>query len=149
MRVVYLAAGRRGSPPPPFRTGAAGHFWLSEDRTPEQETRVALSANSTHALLGHGVVDGLNRLSLEGRLGEGREVVIPPATLEAARRIFIEADRTTYGASYEFVAGERCEPDPVEYRVRIDNREYQRTLARLVYLCTMASRNGRAVWLRI
>ena len=39
------------------------------------------------------------------------------------------------------------QPEPVEYRVRIDNREYQVTLARLRYLVSMASREGHAAWI--
>lgn len=72
MRTVYLDSKEEAPPPPPYRTGKAGHVFVAEDGTLETDLRVELSANSTHALLGHGVVDELNRLPLDGRLGEGR-----------------------------------------------------------------------------
>jgi hypothetical protein len=37
----------------------------------------------------------------------------------------------------------------VEYRIQIDNREYQRSLSRLQYLLSTASREGRIVWIAI
>jgi hypothetical protein len=149
MQVVYLADEDRDDPPPPYRTGEAGNAWLGESGRLETDTRVRLNANSAHALLGHGVVDALNELPLEGRLGTGQPVVVPPAVLDDARRVFIEADRQTYGARYEFVAGTSEQPEPIEFRIRIDNREYQSTLARLTHLASQASREGRAVWLRL
>jgi hypothetical protein len=149
MRSVYLDPEHAQDPPPPYRTGEAGRVWYSGTGELETDVRVRLSANSTHALIGHGVVDALNALPLDGQLGEGRQVLLAPAVLEAAGRVFSEADRNTYGGFWEFVAGVREEPEPVEYRVRIDNREYQVTLARLRYLVTMASREGQAAWIRI
>ena len=149
MRTVYLQPPNQADPPSPYRTGEAGGIWLSEAGGLETDVRVQLSANSTHALIGHGVVEELNQLPLEGRLGEGHQVVLPPAVLDAAARVFSEADRNTYGGSWEFVAGVVASPQPAEYRLRIDNREYQVTLARLRYLLSMASREGHAAWLRI
>ncbi len=147
MRVIYLEREQFESPPPPFRTGAGGRVWMSEKGELETDERVRLSANTVHALLGHGVVDALNRLPLEmGKLGEGREVLFPQATLDEAADILTEADRKTYGATWEFVVARDAE---AEYRVRIENREYQRALARLRDLIVAAGRHGQAVWLRI
>lgn len=147
-RIVYLAPEARDAPPPPFRRGEAGRAWVDAAGQLETDTRIELSANSTHALLGHGVVDALNRLGPEGLLGHGEPALFPPVTLEPAMNVFYEADARTYGATYEFVAG-TSEVPRVEYRIRIDNREYQVTLARLAYLANMASREGHAMWIRI
>lgn len=149
MRIVYLAPEQADTPPPPFRTGEAGSLEVDDSGHPEPRAEVRLSANSVHALLGHGVADELNALPLEGRIGSGLDALIPLSSLDAARRILYEADRKTYGASFEFVVERREAPDPVEYRVRIDNREYQVSLARLQTLCTRAGRSGQGVWIRI
>jgi hypothetical protein len=96
------------------------------------------------------VVDALNELPLKGRLGSGLQVLISPQQLEPARQLFYRADERTYGETHEFVLGtgsNRC--DPVEYRIRIDNREYQHTLSGLQYLLRIASREGMAVWMSI
>ncbi len=146
---MYLDPEAPGPPPAPFRTGEAGHVWVADGGGVETDVRVELSANSTHALIGHGVVDELNRLPLEGRLGEGRQVLLPPGVLEEACAVFTRADRRTYGGTWEFVAGVVRDPEPVEYRVRVHNREYQVTLARLTFLMSTASREGLAAWMRI
>jgi hypothetical protein len=147
VRVVYLAPDELDSPPPPFRTGAGGRVWLSERGELETDERVRLSANTVHALEGHGVVAQLNRLPLElGALGCGRPVLVPQGALEEAAEILTEADRKTYGAVHEFVVARE---NGAEYRVRVQNREYQRSLARLRDLVVAASRQGFAVWLRV
>jgi hypothetical protein len=147
MRVIYLSPDELDAPPPPYRTGAGGRVWLSERGELETDERVRLSANTVHALEGHGVLEALNRLPLElGRLGGGRDVLVPQSALDDAADILSEADRKTYGASYEFVV---AQGDGVEWRIRIENREYQRALARLRDLIVAASRQGFAVWLRI
>lgn len=147
VRVVYLAAEQFEAPPPPFRTGAGGRVFVSPRGELETDLRVRLSANTVHALEGHGVVAALNRLPLElGALGAGRQVLVPQAALEPAAEILTEADRKTYGATYEFLVARE---DGAEYRVRVENREYQRALARLRDLIVAASREGHAVWLRI
>ncbi len=133
----------------PFRSGEAGCAWFADSGELETDTRVVLSVNSTQALLGHGVVDSLNRVPLDGRLGGGLQVLVPAPSSDAVRSIFYEADRKTYGADYEFVAATRPAPDPLEYRIRIDNREYQRTLSRMQFLITSAQHEGRAVWICI
>ena len=69
----------------------------------------------------------------------------------ALAEIFYEADRRTYGPRWvgvEFVAA-RCSEPPTEYRIAIDNREYQRTLSRLQYLASTAARHGNGVRIRI
>lgn len=144
---IYLQPDQFDAPPAPFRTGAAGHVWLNAAGEFETDRRVRISANSTHALLGHGVVEAFNRLSLMGELGTGIDVVVPQAALGDAARLLYEADRKTYGGVWEFevgfdAAGRGC-------RVRIDNREYQRGLLLLTDLLNSASRVGHAVWLRI
>jgi hypothetical protein len=147
VHVVYLEPEQFDAPPPPFRTGAGGRVWLSERGELETDERVRLSANTVHALEGHGVLSELNRLPLEmGKLGVGREVLLPQAALDDAAEILTEADRKTYGAIWEFVIARDAR---VEYRVRIENREYQRALARLRDLVVAAGRQGFAVWLRI
>ena len=129
--------------------GEGGHVWIDERGDLETDTRVELSANSVVALRGHGVAEALNRLPLEmGALGEGRDVLVPQHALDAAARIFVDADRFTYGARYELPVGAAPERSRIEYRLPIDNREFQRTLARLQFLMSTASRAGHAVRLR-
>jgi len=147
---VYLQPEEFDAPPAPFRTGEAGHVWIGADGAPETDTQVRLSANTTHALLGHGVVNALNRLPLEmGPLGSGGDVMIPQAQLDEASAILVEADRMTYGGTYEFCAGALPADPAVGCFVRVNNREYQRSLARLQFLVGTASRQGHAVRLRI
>jgi hypothetical protein len=149
MRVVYLDPGAHDAPRAPLRRGEAGLLSLAGDGGFDTDVRVQLSPNSVHALFGHGVVDELNRLPLEGTIGEGAPAVIPPAALEDARDLFYQADRKTYGGAWEFVVGRTDGSAPVQYRLRVDNREYQVTLVRLVDLATRASRYGHAVWIEI
>lgn len=135
---------------PGLRVGEAGWVWEDEASELATNTRVRLSPNSTHALLGHGVVDALNRLDLElGPIGSGRDALIPQAAIEEASVILYEADRKTYGRVWEFPFGEDSGPPRRELRLRIDNREYQRSLARLQDLVRGASRSGYAVRMRI
>ena len=122
---------------------------LAADGSFEADGRVPLSANSTHALIEHAVVEALNRLELQGTIGRGLDVLIPQACLAETSSILYAADRRTYDRSYEFVIAEEPAPEPTQFRVRIDNREYQRSLARLQYLVTTASRLGHAVRVRI
>ena len=149
MRVVYLHE-LADAPVPPFRRGEVGPVWIDARGELHAEAHLELSANSTHALLGHGVAGELDRLGLElGPLEAGRDALIPPGLLEEAIPLLYEADRKTYGGRFEFCVGRAEAPSPVEYRVRIDNREYQRTLARLQFLLTTASRHGWGVRLRL
>ncbi|MCP5069530.1 MAG: hypothetical protein GY946_23425 [bacterium] len=135
---------------PALRVGEAGWVWIDEASELTVNTRVLLSPNTTHALLGHGVVGELNALDLQmGPIGSGRDCLIPQAALDDASSILYEADRNTYGAIWEFAFANDPGPPPRELRVRIDNREYQRSLARLQDLVRGASRAGYAVRLRI
>jgi hypothetical protein len=132
---------------PELRTGEAGWVWIGPAGELETNTRVSLTPNSTHALLGHGVVDALNELPIEmGPLGVGRDILIPQAALDDASEILYEADRKTYGATWEFPLVREVSR---ELWLRIDNREYQRSLARLQDLVSAASRSGHAVRMRI
>ena len=146
---IYLAADDFDDPPPPFRTGAAGLVRLDAEGEFELEERVRISANSLHAMVGHGVVDRLNALGLEGTLGSGAPVLFRPALIEDARSVLYAADRQTYGAQYEFVVGREDGTPPTEYRVAVHNREYQVTLVRLVDVFQRASRHGEAVWIAL
>lgn len=153
-----LEGPRAGRDPVALRTGSAGFVYVDADGTVSDDLRLRLSANSTYALLGHGVVDALNALPLQGTLGRGRKVLIPPRDLEAARELFYRADARTYGRRYEFVVdGEFVraaneggpETTGTELRIRIDNREYQNTLSGLQYLLRTASHEGLAAWILI
>lgn len=144
---IYLKPEQFAAPPAPFRTGEGGHLWLNAEGEFETDRRVEISANSTHALLGHGVLEALNRLPLMGELGSEREVVLPQETLSDATKILYEADRKTYGATWEFDVG--VDEDGRLCRVQVDNREYQRGLLLLTDLLHAASRVGHAAWLRI
>ena len=148
-RHVYLAPDDFDDPPPPFRTGAAGLVRLDDQGEFELEERVRISANSLHAMVGHGVVDRLNALGLEGTLGGGAPVLFRPGLVEDARSVLYEADRRTYGASYEFIVAREAGPPATEYRVAVLNREYQVTLVRLVDVFQRASRHGEAVWIAL
>lgn len=150
MRVEYLTEDLTPVPGAPLRCGSAGFVRLASDGKFVSEPRLRLSANSTHALLGHGVVALLNQLPLQGLLGSGQQVLLPPAQLEPARLLFYRADERTYGRSYEFALGSGADGnDSVEYRIRIDNREYQHTLSGLQYLLRTASHDGLAVWMTL
>ena len=81
----------------------------------------------------------------QGQLGTVRKLC---DTLQAAAQILYEADRKTYGGSWEFLVYTEPGDPPIEYRVRVDNREYQRSILRLTDLLSMASRVGHAVRLR-
>ena len=120
-------------------------MWLDGEGRPATDTRVRVSANSTHALEGHGVLAELAKLPLEGTLGDGRDVVVPQGALAAAAQVFYDADRNTYGGTWEFVVETA---GSIEFRVKVDNREYQRSLLRLTDLLNLASRQGHAVRLR-
>ena len=150
MRVVYYDHATGDSEQPGFRSGEAGGVHFSADGGVETDVRVRIGPNSLHALEGHGVIADLNRLPLiTGPILPGRDAVLRPFGLSDASRILHEADRKTYGAVHEFVVHESEVPERVQYRIVIDNREYQRTLSRLQYLVTLASREGFGVRLRL
>lgn len=149
MRIVYYEHGADGEQPG-FRSGEASHVVPLRSGDVELRLLVEIAPNSLHALVEHGVADQLARLPLSvGPLAPGRDAVLRPTALSDSVRILYEADRRTYGRTWEFVVGRAEGAEPVEYRITIDNREYQRTLSRLQYLVTMASRSGYGVRLRL
>lgn len=146
--VYYDPAGPADQPG--FRSGEASHVVALPDGAFETRATVEIGPNSLHALVEHGVATELARLPLVvGPLEPGRDAVLRPTALSDAAHILYEADRRTYGRNWEFVIGHDGAADPIEYRIAIDNREYQRTLSRLQYLVTMASRSGYGVRLRL
>ena len=150
MRVVYYDHGATASLQTGFRSGEAGRVRFTPGGDLESDARVTIPPNSLHALEGHGIVAALNRLpQTAGPIVPGRDAVLRPFGLDDASRILYEADRDTYGAVHEFVTHESDIPERVQYRIVIDNREYQRTLARLQYLVTLASREGFGVRIRL
>lgn len=177
VRVVYYDPGRHDAPVDPpvdppihppihppivrqaaadgrgvFRSGEAGTLALTADGDLASRARVHISPNSLHALHEHGVVAALGRLDFAvGPLAPGRDAVLRPTALSDASRILYEADRRTYGRVFEFTVARRAPAgaEPTEYRIVIDNREYQRTLSRLQYLAVTSSREGLALRLRL
>jgi hypothetical protein len=150
-RVVWFDPATSADPPRPFRAGEVSSFEWGEDDVMTR-SRVTVAPNSLHALYGHGVVDALNRLPLAlGPIAPRADAVLRATALSEASRILYEADRSTYGRTWEFtVGGDATNGDAdIEYRIAIDNREYQRTLSRLQYLVVLAGREGRAVRLRL
>ncbi len=147
MRVQYLTEADAAATKVVWRRGEAGFVFPDPEDAGQlaTETRVVLSANTTHALYGHGVIDELNRLPLQGTLGCGLQVLIPPPQLEPVRDILYRADSKTYGAVHEFPL-EAIDADAVDYRIRIDNREYQHTLSGLQFLLRTAANEGMAAW---
>ncbi|MCH2186491.1 hypothetical protein MK280_11540, partial [Myxococcota bacterium] len=134
---------------PPFRGGEAGFVWSSDEEGFETDTQLEIPPNSLHALHGHGVVLQLAELDAAmGQIGNGQDAVLGPASVEKALRIFYEADRKTYGAQHDLLVRASRDGTEPEYRIMIDNREYQRTLSRLQYLCSTAARMGQGVRIR-
>ena len=84
-----------------------------------------------------------------GRAGSGRDLLLAPGAAETAAHIFYEADRKTYGASYDFLALAQEIPEAIHYRIASDNREYQQTLSQLQFLSTTAARHGRGLRIRL
>ena len=133
-----------------FRSGRAGHGKIDRDGNLLTDPRVEIGCNAYHALLGHEVALRLNQLPLDGGpVGSGNEAWIRPGAAEQAAHLFYEADRKTYGGRWEFVVARQDIPEPVEYRIRIDNRAYQSALSQLQFLATTASRHGWAISLMI
>ena len=135
------------NPSPPYSSGEAGFVWINESDELTLDRQFAISFNSLHALHGHGVVDLLNGLDLiAGPVGGGQDAALAPGAVEEASRILYDADRMTYGARHDLRVAEWR---GVEYRIVVDNREYQRTLSKLQFLSTTASRQGHGLRLRL
>jgi hypothetical protein len=134
----------------PYRIGEAGVVWLSEDGFLETDTRVAIGPNSYHSLFAHGVVEALARLPLDmGPLGPDREAVLSPSALPDALRVFYEADRETYGVRHDLLVARAWGSPPIDYRIEVDNREYQRTLSQLQFVTSQAAQMGRGLRLKL
>lgn len=135
---------------PPYRRGEAGVVWLSDEGFLETDTRVSIEPNSYHSLFAHGVVEALAALPLDiGPLDEDAEAVLSPVALPAALRIFYEADSKTYGARHDLLVARAFGSPPTEYRLVVDNREYQRTLSQLQFLASQATRMGQGLRLKL
>ena len=143
VRVVYYQPGDAAQAP--FRDGRAAVVDL--EHVVERRV-VAIGPNSYHALFHFGVVPRLARLPQEGGpLARDADVVFYPTALDSAIELLYEAERVTWGGEHEMVVeGHR---NPVEYRVRLDRREYQRTLLRLVDLFRESARHGCAARLAL
>ncbi len=149
-RIVYYDHGERAEAQPRFPHGEAGPVVVASNGEWTADTEVWISPNSHCALLNHGVARELGAIeSVEGSVGNGLDALVAPAAAERVARIFYEADRQTYGARYDFLACLDEAPVRVEYRIQIDNREYQQTLSRLQFLATTAARHGHGIRLRL
>ena len=149
-RTIYYDHQQDASLQPHFPRGEAGSVVVDASGEWITEQRVWISPNSHCALVHHGVGACLGALpGTLGTPGGGRDALVSPACAEDAARIFYEADRKTYGASYDFVARVQHVPERVHYRIAIDNREYQRTLSQLQFLATTAARYGHGLRIRL
>ena len=150
-RVVYYDPhAADGEVAPPFASGEAGCVWVGADGVVQTDVRVLISPNSLHALHGHGVVARLAELGPElGPIGGGRDALLGPVRVERALAIFYDADRKTYGARHDLLVRAASGPDDVEYRIVVDNREYQRTLSQLQFMTSTAARMGQGIRLRV
>ncbi len=149
-RVIYYDHARSAAEQPLFPYGEAGPVLVDGEGGWAAETEVFIGPNSHCALVRHSVVVDLNAIpALEGVVGGGLDALVPPAAAELAARVFYEADRKTYGARYDFLAFAAGTPTSAEYRIAIDNREYQQTLSKLQFLATTAARHGHGLRLRI
>ena len=150
MSVTRIYYEHDGSCAPPFRGGEAGLVWIDASGELASDTRVAISPNTLHALHGLGVVTRLASLPFEfGSLEADRESLLSPTGAEPAMRIFYEADRKTYGQQHDLLVCEEHRPRPTQYRLRVDNREYQRSLSQLQFLCREALHQGCGVRLHL
>ncbi len=150
VRTIYYDHARDAALQPAFPRGEAGPVTIAADGEWTAETRVWIGPNSHCALVHHGVGAALAALrGAQGRLGGGSDLLLPPSAAESVARLFYEADRRTYGASYDFLVLTRQAPEPIHYRVAIDNREYQKTLSQLQYLATTAARYGHGLRIRL
>ncbi|MEX2205303.1 MAG: hypothetical protein WEF50_03640 [Myxococcota bacterium] len=154
--IVYYDPARPLEAQPGFRAGQAGivDFTL-DDPAQARLARVAIPPNACHALVGLGVVSRLNLLPLEvGPIAHGREAVLFPSALERAIEILYAFENELWSGERDFgsveLVVERRAGDPVvEYRLRFDRREFERSLLRLIDLFHAAWRAGRGVRLAL
>ena len=156
MRVVYFDPEQPVEAQPGFRSGEAGvvDFTLG-DEAQARLARVGIPPNACHALVGLGAVARLNLLPLEiGPIAHGHEAVLFPSALERAIEILYALENELWNGSrdygaLELVVGARSGALPVEYRLRFDRREFERSLLRLIDLFHAAWRAGRGVRLSL
>jgi hypothetical protein len=157
MAIVYFDPARPAEAQPGFRSGEAEivDFTL-DDPALASLARVSIPANAVHGLIGLGVVARLNLLPLEiGPIAPGREAVLFPGALERAIEILYATENALWNgerdySALEFVVGsERSGAGAIEYRLRFDRREFERSLLRLVDLLHAAWRAGRGVRLAL
>ena len=147
MAVIYYDPSKPADAQAPFRTGIAGRVELHADGMIRLEPVVELSPNSLHALWGHREVEALRRCAPDEMHLEPRvETLVPPTAIDACVHVLYQADRNTYGNAFEFVV---AESNGDEFRLRVDNREYQRSLSRLQFLFTSSARSGLGIYLRL
>lgn len=152
MTIVYYDPLRPVAAQPGFRGGEAGIIdFTLDDAAQARLARVEIPPNACHALVGLGVAARLNLLPLEiGPIAHGREAVLFPAALERAIEILYAFENELWNggrdyAALELVVEARSEERPVEYRLRFDRREFERSLLRLIDLMHVAWRAGRGV----
>jgi hypothetical protein len=158
MAIVYFDPTRPVEAQPGFRSGEAAIVDVMLDEPAQARlSRVVIPANAAHGLVGLGVVARLNLLPLEiGPIAPGRDAVLFPGALERAIEILYAVENELWNGARDYaalelvVATERHDPaDPVEYRLRFDRREFERSLLRLVDLFQAAWRAGRGVRLAL
>jgi hypothetical protein len=150
--IVYYDPARPVEAQPGFRSGEAGVIdFALDDAEQALLPRVAIPPNACHALVELGVVARLNLLPLEvGPIEHGREAVLFPGALERAIEILYGFENELWNGSrsyggLELVVGVRAVAQPIEYRLRFDRREFERSLLRLIDLFHAAWRAGRGV----
>lgn len=153
MAIVYFDPALPLEAQPGFRAGEAGivDFTLDDDAQ-ARLPRVVIPPNAAHALVALGVVARLNLLPLEiGPIAPGREAVLFPGALERAIGILYGIENELWNGERDYTALE-LEVGAVNgtsYRLRFDRREFERSLLRLIDLCSAAWRAGRGVRLAL
>lgn len=157
MAIVYFDPARPVETQPGFRSGEAAIVDFTLDELAQAKlARVAIPANAVHGLIGLGVVARMNLLPLEiGPIAPGREAVLFPGALERAIEILYAVENELWNGARDYRALELVvatvprDAGAVEYRLRFDRREFERSLLRLVDLFHAAWRAGRGVRLAL
>ena len=152
MAIVYYDPARPVEAQPGFRAGEAGIIdFTVDDAEQARLAQVAIPPNACHALVALGVVSRLNSLPLEvGPIAHGREAVLFPSALERAIGILYAFENELWTGTCDYAALELVVETPlrdptIEYRLRFDRREFERSLLRLIDLMHAAWRAGRGV----